>query len=148
MLYLQKRRGLLFCNEINQTANAIILPLQGHVENTSCHTTVIPPKNLSAQASGLYHIALRWFKPLPEDYNFDLHYSEVVSGAKPVKGQGPTAFGPIYGYQTYDLKERTQYDFFVKHVCKHDLTQTSTEAKATAKTLDKCKHLHIVGDYV
>ncbi len=93
---------------------------------------IIPPQNVSAVASGLHHVTLRWFKPLPADYNFVVRYN----GPAEIKENRPTAFGPLSAFQAYDLNENTNYTFFVKHTCKG---LSSTEENTTAKTFAKCE---------
>ncbi len=45
----------------------------------------------------------------------------------------------MFAYQAYDLKEKTKYDFQLKHFCKGQPTQMSHEVSASATTLDKCR---------
>ncbi len=112
--------------------STIKLILDTYANKTCGGQDIIPPRNVSAEASGLHHVTLRWFKPLPADYNFAARYN----GAGEVKANGPTAFGPLFAFQAYKLKENTNYTFFVKHTCKG---LSSIEEKATAKTFAKCE---------
>ncbi len=87
-------------------------------------------------ASGSYQISLRWFKPLPEGYNFNVTYKPVDQTASIKTDTGPTAFGPMFGYQAFDLFDKTGYNFDVQHVCKDDPTKKSGFVSAKTKTLD------------
>ncbi len=87
-------------------------------------------------SSGSYQISLRWFKPLPDSYDFSVKYHphDNPNGAQVV--QKHTTYGPIFAFQASELTDKTPYDFTLQHVCKGDATQKSIEAKSSATTLD------------
>ncbi len=116
-----------------------VINLSGQYKDTPCGGQVIAPVNVSASASGVNHVTVRWFKPIPANYNFDIHYHASTAGAKDVTDKGPTAFGPLYAYQAYDLTPQTTYEFFVKHTCKDKPSVVSAESKASGKTFGQCK---------
>ncbi len=105
-------------------------------KNTPCGNPVIAPVNVSAQPSGVNHVTLRWFKPIPEDYNYAVRYHSTTAPTKDITSEGATKFGPLFSYQAYHLNPQTTYNFFVKHTCK---TQSSAEKPANAKTFGQCK---------
>ncbi len=104
--------------------------------NTPCGTEVIPPRNVSAMTSGSYQISLRWFKPLPDSYDFGVKYHphDNANDAKAI--QKHTAYGPIFAFQASDLVDKTLYDFNIQHVCKDGADPPSTEVAASSTTLD------------
>ncbi len=91
----------------------------------------------SANASGLNHITAWWFKPFPDDYNYEITFDSNPPTTA-VQGHNGTIFGPMASYQAYNLKEKTTYDFKLKHVCKDKPREMSVVVSTSATTLDKC----------
>ncbi len=102
----------------------------------ACADPVIAPTNFSAKETGAYHASLRWFKPMDDSYDYKVSYTAEGQTEAPMTATGHTAFGPMFGYQAYDLREQTKYTFTLQHVCKDDPAKTSADVTATATTLD------------
>ncbi len=109
--------------------------------STACGTPVVAPRNFSAKETGAYHISLHWFKPMPDSYKYKISYARDGANDRPKTDLGSTAFGPMFSYQTYDLLEKTNYKFNLRHVCKGEPTKESDRVTASAKTLDAGKIL-------
>ncbi len=107
------------------------------MQDKACGLTVIEPQSLSANASGLNHITAWWFKPFPDNYNYEISYDSNPATTA-VEGHNGTSFGPMASYQAYNLKEKTPYDFKLKHVRKDKPSEMSVVVSTSATTLDKC----------
>ncbi len=109
--------------------------------NTPCGAEVIGPRNVSAMVSGSYQISLRWFKPLPDSYDFNVKYHphDNANDAPVVKKH--TAYGPIFAFQASELSDKTLYDFTIQHVCKDDTIPPSPEVASSATTLDSSRFI-------
>ncbi len=113
--------------------------------NTPCGAEVIAPRNVSAMVSGSFQIFLRWFKPLPDSYDFSVkcHPHDSANGEQAI--QKHTAYGPIFAFQASDLVDKTLYDFTIQHVCKDGASPSSPEVTSSATTLDSSTFINLGG---
>ncbi len=77
---------------------------------------------------------------MDDSYDYKVSYTAAGQTEAAKTATGHTVFGPMFGYQAYDLLEQTKYTFTLQHVCKDDLAKTSADVTATAKTLDAGKY--------
>ncbi len=77
---------------------------------------------------------------MDDSYDYKASYTAEGQSDAPKTATGHTAFGPMFGFQAYDLLEQTKYIFTLQHVCKGDPAKTSADVTATAKTLDAGKY--------